>query len=94
MSESPQDICKELLYAAMREPIGILVQTSDFARARQALYRARTETGDPALSVLQFRTSPGLAGGNLIIVKETVNIAEQAEAPLVAEPTNETLDDL
>lgn len=72
--EATGDRCKELLYQAFREDIGVLVQVSDFARARQALYRARADAGDPELAQLQFRVSPGLAGGNLIIVKEKVKV--------------------
>ncbi len=72
--ESSPEICKEILYQAMREDIGLLLQVSDFPRARQAFYRARADAADPALAVLQFRTSPGLAGGNLIIVKEKITL--------------------
>lgn len=75
MIEATPEQCRELLYQALREPIGVLVQTSDFARARQMLYRARADAGDPELSQLQFRVSPGLEGGNLIIVKERVQVA-------------------
>ncbi len=75
--ESTPEFCKELLYQALREPIGVLVQVSDFARARQALYRARADAEDPELNQLQFRLSPGLAGGNLIIVKDKIQVAEQ-----------------
>lgn len=65
-----------LLYEALAQPIGLLVQVSDFARARAALYRARNEAKDPALSALQFRASPELEGGNLIIVKQVVQLGE------------------
>jgi hypothetical protein len=61
-----------LLYKALAEPIGLLLQTSDFVRARALLYRARQEAGDPSLACLQFRASPGLEGGDLIIVSEKV----------------------
>ncbi len=63
-----------LLYQAMAEPIGLLVEVSDFPRARAAFYRARVEAKDPALAALQFRVSPGLEGGNLIIVKQVVQL--------------------
>ncbi len=69
MDGSPE-YCKELLYDALRSDIGLLLQVSDFARARQALYRARADADDPELAQLQFRISPGLAGGNLIILKQ------------------------
>lgn len=65
---------KPLLYRALGEPIGLLLRTSDFPRARQALYRARQDAQDDDLRVLQFRSSPGIEGGDLIIVKETVQV--------------------
>lgn len=88
--ESTPELCKELLYQALREPIGVLVQVSDFARARQALYRARADANDTELNQLQFRLSPGLAGGNLIIVKEKVRVDEPEPQPLA----DQSLDDL
>lgn len=63
-----------LLYSALAEPIGLLLQVSDFPRARAALYRARVEAKDPDLAQLQLRASPGLEGGNLIIVKQVVQL--------------------
>ena len=80
MTEATPEAWRDLLYQALREDIGVLIQVSDFARARQALYRARADAGDPELAQLQFRTSPGLAGGNLIIVRETVKVREQPTA--------------
>lgn len=78
MDLSPE-VCKEILYSAMREDIGLLVQVTDFARARQAFYRARADANDDQLSILQFRSSPGLAGGNLIIVKEKIKAEALAD---------------
>lgn len=88
MTEATPESLRELLYQALREDIGVLIQVSDFARARQALYRARADAGDPALAQLQFRTSPGLPGGNLIIVKERVRVREASQA------SDQTLSDL
>lgn len=59
-----------ILYQALAQPIGLLVQVSDFSRARALLYKARVEARDPELAQLQLRASPGLEGGNLIIVKQ------------------------
>lgn len=75
-----QDL-KAILYSAMADPIGLLLQVSDFSRARQALYRARAEAADPDLAVLQFRASPGLPEGNLIIVKERVQVSSPVSLP-------------
>lgn len=55
-----------ILQAALDEPYGILLQTSDPGRARAALYKARTEEGDPRLSTLQIRISP-FPDGDLVI---------------------------
>lgn len=85
--DATPEACKELLYAALHEDIGLLVQVSDFARARQALYRARADANDNELSQLQFRVSPGLSGGNLIIVKEKIKV-------ISGTPTTETPSDL
>lgn len=73
MNQSDQ--LRAILYQALGEPIGLLVQCSDWARARQAFYRARAEAGDPDLASLQFRHSPGLDGGNLIIINQKVQAA-------------------
>ncbi len=69
-----QDQLRAILYQALGEPIGLLLQCSDWAKARQSLYRARAEAADPQLASLQFRASPGLAGGNLIIVNQKVQL--------------------
>lgn len=63
-----------LLYQALAEPMGLLCQANpDLETARQRLYAARRAAADPDLDVLQFRASP-FAEGNLVIVKETVEI--------------------
>lgn len=68
-----QDL-RTLLYQALAQPIGLLLRTSDMPRARQKLYAARRDSGDSALNCLQFRASPGLSGGDLIIIKETIQV--------------------
>ena len=67
---------RPLLYQALGSPIGLLLRTSDFARARQRLYQARVAAADQDLACLQFRASPGIEGGDLIIVKETVQVQD------------------
>lgn len=61
----------ELLYEALGQPIGLLCQSSEPERARQAMYRVRKVLGDPALDGLQFRASP-LPDGNLLILKSQI----------------------
>lgn len=71
-----QDQLRAILYQAKAEPIGLLVQCApDWAKARAAFYRARAEANDPELATLQFRASPGIEGGNLIIVNQRVQVA-------------------
>lgn len=62
----PDPILLSILQDALEEPYGLLIQTSDPARARQALYRARADANDDRLSILQVRTSP-FAEGDLVI---------------------------
>ncbi len=74
MSGPSQDDLRLILYSAIQQPIGLLLQVSDFEKARQRFYRARAEAQDPALADLQLRASPGLPGGNLIIVNRKVSL--------------------
>lgn len=48
----------EFLYAAQASPHGVCVSVDDVDKAKQALYRARRESGDISLSALAIRTSP------------------------------------
>jgi hypothetical protein len=57
-----------ILYQALAEPVGLLLRATDPERARQRLYKARSELGDPALARLQIRISP-LDEGELVLVK-------------------------
>lgn len=69
-------------YQALSEPMGLLLQVEDPHRAKQLLYRARASTGDPELQKVQLRTSP-VEGGNLILIRETVEISRTLEKPVV-----------
>lgn len=59
-----------LLYVALNSPRGILVPVSDFQLAQARLYRARKESGDPALDSLSLRRSPRGAMDEVWIVKD------------------------
>jgi hypothetical protein len=48
----------ELWYAALAEPLGICIQTSDPERARQRLYQLRTKANDPDLEKISVVASP------------------------------------
>lgn len=66
-----QEQLGSLLYQALAEPIGLMLQASDRQLARQRLYAARAKLQDPALALLQFRFWPqdGEAVGNLVICR-------------------------
>ena len=74
MRQLPADEWTEILYLALVEPIGLLVQASDVERARQRFYKARSDALDGALATLQLRVSPWPEEGNLVIVKSTVEV--------------------
>jgi hypothetical protein len=61
-----KEVLLTILQAALDEPIGLILQTSDTARARAAFYKARADSGDPALAALQIRISP-FPDGDLVI---------------------------
>jgi len=83
------DQLRAIMYQALAEPIGLLVSTNDFARARAAFYRARAETGDPELAGLQFRASPGIDGGELLIINQKLQPVAPATEPET--PTDNSL---
>ena len=56
----------ELLYAALRSQIGVVIETDDAERLRQKLYPLRKD--DPDLMVLSFVISP-VNGKDLWIIK-------------------------
>ena len=66
-----------ILYQALAEPIGLLLATSDWARARQKLYLARTKLGDPSLAHLQIRHWPGEEGDLVIVKGERKNVSKE-----------------
>jgi hypothetical protein len=48
----------ELWYQALAEPIGLVIETNNPDRYKARLYRAREESGDPALKALSIVQSP------------------------------------
>lgn len=70
---------QEIMYLALAEPVGLLLQTSDRERARQAFYRARAAASDPALTELQFRVSP-FPEGDLVICRQRVVQSASADS--------------
>ena len=84
----------ELLYLALGEPLGVLLRTSDYEKARMALYAARTAAMDPALDCLQFRRSP-FPDGDLVIAKG-LPPAQRGRPPRTQSPTDaaQTIADL
>ncbi len=74
-------------YQALEQPLGLVLRTSDPARARQALYAARAEAQDEALGQLQIRMWQGENGENLVIVHlgkiDGAELARRAELPMI-----------
>lgn len=61
----------EYWYDALASEFGIVVQVSDPDSAKQALYRARASSGDPALEGLTIKTSPFAPSSELWIMPLT-----------------------
>jgi hypothetical protein len=76
-----------LLYQALAEPIGLVLEVSDPGRFKQQLYQARAKSCDPELAGLQFRMWPEAEGGNFVIVKAKCT-------PGRASPTQDLLSEL
>lgn len=76
---------QQLLYAALGEPIGLVLTTSDAVRARQRLYAARKAAGDPALARLQIRISPLGEGEEELVITKGAE-ARQRSLPQVPVP--------
>lgn len=66
---------QELLYHALGQPIGLLVETNDVPRLRQRLLATRSQLKDRALSCLSIRASPW-SSDQLVIVKTARGLAE------------------
>lgn len=58
----------EILYAAYREPLGLIVETNDPERLRQKFYAERKK--DPDLACLSFRISPTHPESQLYILRK------------------------
>ena len=69
-----------LLQAALVEPIGLLIASSDPARLRQQLYATRAASQETAFANLQFRMSP-FGDGGLVIVKGPAPVSNLAVQP-------------
>jgi hypothetical protein len=59
---------RDILYAAMAEPIGLLVMTNEPTRLKALFYSVRRECQDQELDILQLRTSP-FPEGQFVICK-------------------------
>ena len=73
MSRQSYDFLIPLLYQALAEPIGLLLQVSDPELLRARLYAARKKTQDQDLQGLQIRSSP-FEEGNLLIVNRKIEL--------------------
>lgn len=70
-----------ILETALASPLGLVLQVSDFPRARAALYAARAASQDPRFNSLQIRSS-GLPDGNLLITKIALEASPKASSPI------------
>lgn len=59
----------EFLYQAEASIYGISIAVNEPVRAKNALYRARRDSGDDTLRNIQIRTSPVNPTGELWLVK-------------------------
>lgn len=59
----------ELMYAALREPLGLKVATNDPDRLRKKLYQARARSNDPNLMILTFSASRTRPNSELLIIR-------------------------
>jgi len=65
----------EILYAAYRAEIGVVVETDNVERLRQTLYRVQKK--DPELKCLTFRISPASPETELFILKKGTYNADE-----------------
>lgn len=75
---SPLDLqCIAILREALSATYGVVVATSNAARARTAFYAARNKIRDSELAQLQIRVSPDDSEGELWIIRAqpTVSLA-------------------
>jgi hypothetical protein len=69
--------CIAILTTAASSSLGLVLRTSDAAKARAALYNARKLLSDPSLASLSVRVSPNDSEHELWLLTnrtETVNI--------------------
>lgn len=77
----------DLIYQALAQPIGLLINCDDFEAFRTRLYKVKSTLADPALQALQFRRS-NIEGGNMLIVKLRIDL--DARPPMLPSPLEET----
>jgi hypothetical protein len=85
MPSASKDFLTQVLYDALAEPVGLLLQVDDFEGTRRGLYAARAAALDPQLSVLAIWPCD-LDGGNMMVLKppskaSTISEAQIAKAP-------------
>lgn len=69
----------ELWYTALRAEIGIRIRTNDAHRMKTALYQARKQSGDEALSKLMIQTPPLNPTGEVWITQRYIDLPEGLE---------------
>lgn len=90
-NQSADRLFGPLLYLALAEPIGLLLDSGgDTERALARLYTARRNLADPALRELQFRRAGVTMEGDVVIVNRKLSrgkrsLLDQEEAGDVQE---------
>jgi len=67
----------ELWYAALREPIGIIVACSNADKMKAQLYKARKDSADPELQRLMVHTSPRNHSGEVWITHRHIDVTRE-----------------
>lgn len=71
---------QDLLYQALSEPVGLLINVSDVRVFQTRAAAAKTQAQDPALSRVKIKMSP-FAEGNVVLVVEAEAESESEPSP-------------
>lgn len=70
VSRSAPPTYLQLWYEALASDLGIVISTNNPEALRQVLYKARRESGDPALEGMSVRISPLLPDQEVWILRD------------------------
>ncbi len=78
----PKQSLASMLYAALSQPVGLLIRANDSTKAIAQLNNIRREAADPALGILEFRKDthgPGTISIVKVVPPKRVNSTVEAE---------------